>query len=612
MSRRHQAAVWPSSALFTVSGAVLLGFAAQTPPTGWLERVTVTVCGTGPSGSHAVLLGLVLLVLGGGLRRRRMVSWGLGFALVVWSALTEAQSLAVHSPGEPWRLVPLLLAVIALLRARDRFTVRPDPRRVRQAAATVIASSATILLLGGGGLFAERGRFAEPLSAGDVGRALVGAVAANPWPTDFAGPDWLLPGLSLAAGLTLIAVLSVLLAAAPAPEPAAPAERAAMRALVAHPDADSLAPFALRHDKTYQFGPDGGAAIGFRVLAGVAMAGGDPVGAQAAWPGAIDAFLARARRHGWRPAVLGAGAHAQELWAQRGMRAISIGDEVIVDVEAFSLAGKSMRNARQAVRRTENIGVTASIVRERELDPELAAQLRHIHLAWLAKGSLPRRREEGGGPYGRERGFAMNLDAMAEGRHPDALLAIAFAADGYVVSFQRYLPAAAAGPAPILSLDVMPRDRVAPNGVNERLIVAMIEYAGAHGYSAVSLNFAAFRPLFDSRRPPTRSSRAARRAVHLLDPLIQVESLYRFNMKFRPSWLPRAVLIRSWLDLPLFAIAVLGLEFALPYDRRRSRPQALGARRPAGQDSAATGAQGADQPNWSAVHRHSSRSGSSR
>jgi lysyl-tRNA synthetase class 2 len=63
----------------------------------------------------------------------------------------------------------------------------------------------------------------------------------------------------------------------------------------------------------------------------------------------------------------------------------------------------------------------------------------------------------------------------------------------------------------------------------------------------------------------------------MLDPLIQVESLYRFNAKFRPGWLPRAVLVASWLDLPLFGVAAFGLEFALPYDRRRSR---IGAIRP--------------------------------
>ena len=414
-----------------------------------------------------------------------------------------------------------------------------------------------------------------------------------------------------------------------------------MRALTSHADADTLAPFAMRYDKTYAFEPQRRAAIGYRVLAGMAVAGGDPIGARDAWPAAIDAFLAEAEQRGWRPAVLGAGPQASELWATRGMRGFGIGDEAMIDVESFSLSGRAMRNVRQAVRRTENAGICVAVVQERELTAELSAQLRRIHRAWLGKGTGRRPRPDADMiPQGREHGFAMNLDMMAEGKHPDSLFVIAFAADGYAVAFQRYLLVAGAGPAPALTLDVMPRHRIAPNGVNERMIAETIEYAAGHGYKTVSLNFAAFRTVLEAHwlatgvpgAPPRPGfwARMTRRAIHLLDPLIQVESLYRFNAKFRPTWQPRSVLLASWLDLPLFGVAALGLEFALPYDRRRSRIAAPRLEQPqqtqpesepeheAGllasereRAHAAGGAramtEAADQANWSAVHRHSNR-----
>ena len=380
--------------------------------------------------------------------------------------------------------------------------------------------------------------------------------------------------LAAAGGFgALLALLTVLaigqyVTAAPAPAPGRETERELVRRLIAHPDSDTLAPFALRYDKSYCFSPDRRAVVGYRVLAGVAVASGDPVGDQRSWPAAISAFLSHARQRGWRTAVLGAGPRARLLWLDRGMHPIEIGDEVIVDVDAFSLTGRSMRNVRQAVGRTVRVGVTTRFLYESELDPALARQLRRIHESWLAHGP------------GREHGFAMNLDAMAHGRHEDALLAVAFAADGYAVGFQRYLAAGTDGPEPALSLDVMPRDPIAPNGVNERLIADTIEYAKTHGFRAVSLNFAAFRTTL-SRVPASRDTdggaghgndwllRSTQRTIHLLDPLIQVESLYLFNAKFRPGWLPRTVLVRSWLDLPWFAVAALGMEFALPYDRHR-------------------------------------------
>lgn len=243
------------------------------------------------------------------------------------------------------------------------------------------------------------------------------------------------------------------------------------------------------------------------------------------------------------------------------MRCIGIGDEVIVDTNAFTLHGRAMRNVRQAVHRTERAGLVTEVILERQLDPGLAGQLRRIHREWL-------------GAAGREHGFAMNLDAMARGVHPDALVAVAMAPEGYAVAFQRYLPTAHAGQNAALSLDVMPRTPLSPNGVNERLIVDMIDYARNHGYPRISLNFAAFRPLLaQARSEPeslTSAQRATIRAIGLLDPLIQVDSLYRFNDKFQPGWTPRAVLVGSWFDLPRFAVAAFGLEFALPYDRRRT------------------------------------------
>jgi lysyl-tRNA synthetase, class II len=407
------------------------------------------------------------------------------------------------------------------------------------------------------------------------------------------------PLAALSGFVTLLALLFVLtigpfVTADRPPEPGGEQERALVRQLVAHPGSDTLAPFALRYDKSYSFSPDRRAVIAYRVLAGVAVVSGDPVGDRRSWPDAVGAFLERARRSGWRPAVLAAGPQARALWLAQGMHRLEIGDEVIIEVDRFSLSGRPMRNVRQAVGRTVRAGVTTRFIPEGELDPALARQLRRIHRTWLGHGP------------GREHGFAMNLDAMAQGRHRDALVAVAFAAEGYAVGFQRYLPAATDGQDPVLSLDVMPRDPIAPNGVNERLIVDAVEYAREHGYRAVSLNFAAFRTIL-SRTPSERTGRflpardwwlkPTQRTIHLLDPLIQVESLYLFNAKFQPGWLARTVLVRSWFDLPWFGLAALGMEFALPYDRRRVTPGLeQGGDRPGGAP-VDTAASGAAQPN---------------
>jgi lysyl-tRNA synthetase class 2 len=360
--------------------------------------------------------------------------------------------------------------------------------------------------------------------------------------------------LDWASALLLVAMvaLSFLLKAAPAPGPATDVERSRVRAMVGRQGADTLAPFALRSDKSYLFSSDGSAALGYRVLLGVAVVGGDPVGEPAAFADVVGRFHALCWRRGWRPAVLGARGDLVDLWTAYGMRPVGIGDEVVLDVVPFGLGTRRMRNVRQAVRRTHNAGIRTEVMTANELSGEVRAEMAELSHRWLGTR--------------RERGFAMILDGLVDDRHPTGLFVLAFEPAGQLVGFQRYLPC---GQDTALSLDVMRRDRDRLNGLNERMIVDVVEYARANGIGQVSLNFAAFRSLLDRGDSRTRVQQAGYRLIHLLDPLIQVESLYLFNAKFRPGYVPRSVVVDSWFGLPAALFAFLGLEFALPYDRHR-------------------------------------------
>ncbi|GAA1960945.1 bifunctional lysylphosphatidylglycerol flippase/synthetase MprF [Catenulispora subtropica] len=549
-------AVWPFAALVLAAAVTLFGYAAMDGPPAWLTRTVIVIVGATPSGGHAVHIGLALLLLARGLHVRRLMALYLTAAAVLWSAL-----MSLLTWDQPWRLVPMAAFAWALWGARTRFSALPDPARLRTAFHLFVGLVVVAFVVGGGGLFLQRGRLSGSLTPVGLGRELFDGLTANPGPMTLEGRSWFLHGLTLLGGITLLAVLACVLAPAPAPRPGGETERDRVRRLVQHPDSDTLAPFALRHDKSYVFSPDGRAAIGYRVFLGTAVVGGDPVGAADAREAAVAEFLALCRRRGWRPAVLGAREALLPLWREHGMREIGIGDEVMLDVAGFSLEGRSIRNVRQAVRRTHKAGITTKVLRETALDGEAADQLLAIHQRWL-KGHA-------------EHGFAMNLDAITSARHPDALLIVAYDAAGTAVGFQRYHPVGAdrpSGTPTALSLDVMPRDPTSPNGVNERLIVDLVAWARDRGVTEISLNFAAFRPVMDAGSRRTPLERLAYRAIHLLDPWIMLESLYRFNAKFRPGWQPRSVLFRSWGEVAWLAVAALAMEFSMPLDRHRVAP----------------------------------------
>ncbi|MFD0691367.1 bifunctional lysylphosphatidylglycerol flippase/synthetase MprF [Actinomadura fibrosa] len=523
-------ALWPL-ALITASVAALIAVPAVARAPHWLDQVSLLVTGRPLIPAHAFALGLAFALVARGVLLRRRAAW---YGLV---ALVSMGLLAVLAGDDAlWRLPLLAAALVALWLRRDQFTVRPHPERVRTALKTfaflAVAAVAGSVLLGG-------------VSIRSAGRDVASGLGSTGAPID--GASWLPEVLGLAGAAGLLVLVVTLLAPDPAPPPGDEGERGRVAHLVARPGSDTLAPFALRRDKAYVFSPDGRAAIGYRVLFGVAVAGGDPVGDRESQPAAVEEFLALCRRTGWRPAVLGASSDLLPAWGP--LRSFGFGDEVIVRPGEFTLSGRQMRNVRQAVKRTENAGVTTEILPERDLTPELRDKLLDV-----ASRSL------GGGA---ERGFSMNLDELLTGYHP-GVVAVAYDEDKEPIAFQRY---AVAGEG--ISLDAMRRSPDGPNGVNERLIVEIIQYAAERGHEVVSLNFAAFRELLESEdRSPVE--KAGYQALHLLDPLIAVESLYLFNRKFRPGYKSRSIVFRSWFDIAWLAAALLTLEFAR--SRTRARP----------------------------------------
>ncbi|WP_245718531.1 bifunctional lysylphosphatidylglycerol flippase/synthetase MprF [Nocardia miyunensis] len=326
-----------------------------------------------------------------------------------------------------------------------------------------------------------------------------------------------------------------------------PEHRLRVAALVDATAGDPLAPFAMHSSKSYFFDASSAAAIGYRTRFGIAVVAGDPVGDRAVYGTLIAQFSAFAMAHGWRIAVLGASPEVCELWRtraaeHRGLHSIPIGRDVVVEVDGFDMVGRKFRNLRQAVSRTRNFGVSTEIIPERELSESLRRTLFAIVDEWH---------------HGRQtRGFSMILDHLLDGRHPGMLVVIARDSDGRVVGFQRY---GEANHGSELSLDVPWRRKDAPNGLDERMIVDLVGYGRDRGIQRISLAFAAFPELYSDKQR-TRSREALYLLARVLDPMIRLESLFRFLRKFNSFGNQRFVLIR-WREIVFTAAALLTLEF---------------------------------------------------
>jgi lysyl-tRNA synthetase class 2 len=121
----------------------------------------------------------------------------------------------------------------------------------------------------------------------------------------------------------------------------------------------------------------------------------------------------------------------------------------------------------------------------------------------------------------------------------------------------------------------MRRDSTTPNGVNEMMIVNIVEWARAHDIDEVSLNFAAFRGILEADAEKTFLQSVSAWVIKRLPAYIQIDTLRRFNKKFRPRWVPRYVIYRSTSEIAALGVAALNAEAMLPFQKRGEIPDDL-------------------------------------
>ena len=548
-----------------------------------LSKAHVVVPGTltNVTRTSDVITGLLLLMLARGLRRRKRRACQAVIALLAFDIVIHFihfgrfphVSLSVGVSG----VVAIVLLVALIYRYNDFYAVG-DPRTRRTAAGVFVGLVAMDFAIGLGCLAIGplAGNYTVTQRLQDVFYELVGVYGPVNWANEQRGDFYHLLTSALGAFTVIVTIYLFLRASRPRARLAACDAVKIRELLDKHGDRDSLGYFALRDDKSVIWSPTGKSGICYRVVTGVMLASGDPLGDPEAWPGAIGAFLAEAARHAWRPAVMGCSELGAEVWCREGdLAALELGDEAIVNVADFSLSGRQMRNVRQMVNRVAKNGYTAEVRRigdipKQELD-------RVIGEADNWRGTQV------------ERGFSMALGRLGAPGDENCVLVTA-KENGVLKAILHFVPWGNDG----LSLDLMRRDKSAQGGLNDFLIVEAIKAAPGLGVKRVSLNFAMFRAALErgERIGAGPVLKAWRGLLVFLSRWFQIESLYKFNAKFSPVWEPRFFVYSSGRDVPRIAIAALEAEAFLVWPRlevRRSARRAgrfLGGRRPRGRRTA--------------------------
>ena len=503
----------------------------------------IPVPATAAASAVVAVSGLMLLRVAAGLRKRKQRAWRI--AVGVTAVTIVAHVVKAHRIGEA--LVSIIFLIL-LIAARSSFRAKSDPMSRWFAVRVFFQFAAVAIVSGMVMLYANPHHVAGSPTFGQRLREVLWALVGGDGPVHLIGDRFsdVFSGTMLAFGLLTVVVVALLVLRPSEPiARLSPGDEERLRDLLAKQgDRDSLGYFALRRDKSVVWSASGKAAITYRVVQGVALASGDPIGDPEAWPGAIAAYRQLVDEYGWTPAVMGCSELGATIFKREyDLSAYALGDEAIVDVCDFSLEGRPMRGVRQACTRVSRAGYEVKVRRARDIPADELVELIRVADAW--RGAEV------------ERGFSMALSRLGDPADCASVMATAYL-DGDLRGLLNFVPWGRDG----LSLDLMRRDRSADNGLNEFMISELIKHAPELGIRRVSLNFAVFRDAIErgERIGAGPVLRIWRALIIFLSRFWQIESLYRFNVKFRPYWEPRFLSYPAARDIPRIAMAALEAE----------------------------------------------------
>ncbi|MHB8439873.1 MAG: phosphatidylglycerol lysyltransferase domain-containing protein [Acidimicrobiales bacterium] len=534
---------WTSLAI-ALAGLVDL-ISALTPPLRGRLHVVLQVlplAATQAAGAVVALAGIGLLALARAIRRGQHRAWAIAGVLL-------AVTLVLHvARGGDIEESALAAAVLVLLLVyRDEFRAPADEPSTRSALWAIVIGIPGVAAIGTGAvelfLAVRHGHHpaVAPWRAAEaVVERMVGyhGVALPDRLDDFLSPTLLTLGIALA-------VVCVLLVTRPVVDRRMTAGRAAelrARDVVRRHGTGTLDFFALRSDKQWFFHRD--SLVAYAIYGGVCVVSPDPIGPRSEREQVWVEFRRYADAQGWVVTVMGASEQWLPVYRAMGMHQIYIGDEAIVDVQRFSLAGGHMKGLRQAHNRIAKYGYSAAFHDPSRLSREVAEKL------------VPLMSQSRRGDF--ERGFSMMLGRIFDPRDRGLVLCVVTGPDGNPAAMCQFVPATGIEG---YSLDLMRRDRGEhPNGLIDFALVSTIEHLRSMGCHGLSLNFAAMRSIFEGERGDGLTVRIERWALQKMSTFLQIESLWRFNAKYMPDWLPRYIVYDTAEHLVPAVLAIMRAE----------------------------------------------------
>ena len=203
------------------------------------------------------------------------------------------------------------------------------------------------------------------------------------------------------------------------------------------------------------------------------------------------------------------------LFSSIGMKSLYVGQEGIVELEAFTLEGGEKKSIRNAINKVTESGYISRIYTA-PVDEGTLQKLRAVSDEWLRDTE----RKE----------ILFSQGKFAEDEIMEQTVLAAESRGGKIIAFMNIIPDYVEGEG---TYDLLRKTHDAPNGVIDFMIVESLRYFKNSGYKYVNLGFAPLSGLDD---PHNFTERAMKFAYEKIGSFSQFRGQREYKEKFRPVW----------------------------------------------------------------------------
>jgi phosphatidylglycerol lysyltransferase len=245
----------------------------------------------------------------------------------------------------------------------------------------------------------------------------------------------------------------------------------------------------------------------------------DPVGPKPLWAPLVGKFIAEARRCRCRPVFYQVSADFLPITVEMRLQALKLGEQAVVDLSGFSLAGGAWLKLRRSINRAERDGLVFELLAP-DAVMSVMDELRVVSDTWLAAHQAA------------EKGFSLGTfdpDYLAAG--PVAVIRM----QGRIVAFASLMTEASGGD---VFIDLMRHVPGVHRGMMDLLFVKVMETLKGQGFRTLNLGMAPLAGLAAHDRAPVWNH-LARQIFEHGERFYNFRGVRDFKEKFDPDWRPR-------------------------------------------------------------------------